>query len=158
MSVSCGSPPGTELLGCLSASDTCNQPVVGCNCSLQGLALDVVLGSKRMNLAELTAGDFHRTNKAGNTSSTATIADAVPPTIGAAMRFITSAPVPSLTRMGISKIDNASPVISMGRVRWAAPMATFVFIVGRFVAIATINVLIASLSFSLSLCLWLWLR
>ncbi len=46
---------------------------------------------------------------------------ASPPTIGAAIRFITSAPVPVLTMIGTSAMNVVSTVISFGRMRRAAP-------------------------------------
>ncbi len=45
----------------------------------------------------------------------------MPPTIGAAMRFIRSAPVPWLQRIGSSPAMIAVTVIILGRTRMTAP-------------------------------------
>ena len=54
---------------------------------------------------------------AGNTINTRINAEPTPPSMGAAMRFITSAPLPVLYMMGTSPKKSAKPVISMGRIR-----------------------------------------
>ena len=46
------------------------------------------------------------------------MADVGPPTIGAAMRFIISAPAPSLIKMGINDRDSARPVIRSAGFIW----------------------------------------
>ena len=61
---------------------------------------------------------------AGYTTSTINRAEITPPTMGAAMRCITSAPVPLANRIGTNPIKVDSPVISMGRMRWPAPLWT----------------------------------
>ena len=48
----------------------------------------------------------------------------MPPTIGAAMRFITSAPAPWLQRIGMRPAMIAVTVISFGRTRSTAPSST----------------------------------
>ena len=45
----------------------------------------------------------------------------IPPIIGAAMRFITSAPVPVVHMMGNRPPMMAATVIILGRTRWTAP-------------------------------------
>ena len=44
-----------------------------------------------------------------------------PPTIGMAMRFITSAPVPWLQRIGNSPAMMTAAVMAFGRTRFTAP-------------------------------------
>ena len=61
---------------------------------------------------------------AGITSSVRTVAEIIPPTIGDAIRFITSAPVPELHRIGISAAVIAVTVITTGRSRSNAPSRT----------------------------------
>ena len=45
----------------------------------------------------------------------------MPPTIGAAMRFITSAPVPVAHRIGTRPTNMVATVMNFGRIRRAAP-------------------------------------
>ena len=56
--------------------------------------------------------------------SVRTVAVIIPPTIGDAMRFITSAPVPVLHRMGIRPAMMAVTVMTTGRSRSSAPSRT----------------------------------
>jgi hypothetical protein len=53
-----------------------------------------------------------------------TVAVTIPPTIGAAIRFNTSAPVPAPERMGASPPITAVTVIITGRSRCTAPSST----------------------------------
>ena len=55
------------------------------------------------------------------TASVSTAEDTMPPTIGAAMRLITSAPVPVLQNMGSRPAMIAATVIIFGRTRSTAP-------------------------------------
>ena len=48
----------------------------------------------------------------------------MPPTIGAAMRRMTSAPVPVAHRIGSSAMKVVATVIALGRMRWTAPWST----------------------------------
>ncbi len=48
----------------------------------------------------------------------------MPPIMGAAIRFMTSEPVPVVHMMGISPIMVDSTVIILGRTRWTAPSMT----------------------------------
>jgi hypothetical protein len=52
------------------------------------------------------------------------VLDIIPPTIGAAMRFITLAPVPVPQRIGSSPAMIAVTVIIFGRTRSTAPSTT----------------------------------
>ena len=61
---------------------------------------------------------------AGNTTSVRTVELTIPPTIGAATRFITSAPVPCPHNMGISPAMIAVTVMAFGRSRSQAPAIT----------------------------------
>src|SRR6266496_1422354 len=72
----------------------------------------------------LTSQLRHRKYTAGITTNVRTVAVTMPPTIGAAMRFITSAPVPSLHRIGARPAMIAVTVIITGRRRCTAPSAT----------------------------------
>ncbi len=58
---------------------------------------------------------------AGKTTSSATNEVKTPPTIGAAMRRMTSEPVPVAHRMGTSEKKVAATVIILGRMRCTAP-------------------------------------
>ncbi len=58
---------------------------------------------------------------AGYTSSTTTTDVMMPPTIGAAIRFITSAPVPLLHMIGSSPARITHAVMIFGRTRLTAP-------------------------------------
>ena len=58
---------------------------------------------------------------AGNTISVNTVADTIPPTMGAAMRRITSEPVPLLNMTGNSPTTLPTMVIITGRMRCTAP-------------------------------------
>ena len=51
-------------------------------------------------------------------------ADPMPPTMGAARRFITSAPVPMAHMTGSSPKILARPAMAMGRMRSTAPVCT----------------------------------
>ena len=64
---------------------------------------------------------FQSEYTAGITTSVRIVDEIMPPTIGAAMRFITSAPVPVLHKIGKRPIMVVSTVISFGRMRCAAP-------------------------------------
>src|SRR5438876_8513407 len=58
---------------------------------------------------------------AGYTNSSSKKEVQIPPTMGAAMRFMTSAPVPVLHMMGNRPIHMVAKVINLGRRRLAAP-------------------------------------
>ena len=58
---------------------------------------------------------------AGMTKSVSTVEDTIPPTIGTAMRCMSSAPVPVLQRMGTRPAMMAATVIIFGRTRSTAP-------------------------------------
>jgi len=60
---------------------------------------------------------------AGNAINTINNEVPIPPSIGAAMRFITSEPLPSLNMMGSRPMSSARPVINIGRIRCFAPSA-----------------------------------
>ena len=55
------------------------------------------------------------------TTSVSTVLEIIPPTIGAAMRFITLAPVPFPQRIGSRPAMIAVTVIIFGRTRSTAP-------------------------------------
>ncbi len=57
----------------------------------------------------------------GITSNVSTVELTMPPIIGAAIRFITSAPVPVLHMIGSNPPIIAATVIILGRTRWTAP-------------------------------------
>jgi hypothetical protein len=61
---------------------------------------------------------------AGITSSVSTVLLTIPPIIGAAMRFMTLAPVPVPHRIGSSPIIVDATVIIFGRTRSTAPSIT----------------------------------
>jgi hypothetical protein len=61
---------------------------------------------------------------AGITTSVSTVLLTIPPTIGAAMRFMTLAPAPEPHRMGRSPAMMAVTVIILGRTRSTAPSTT----------------------------------
>ena len=61
---------------------------------------------------------------AGNTRSTTAAVVTTPPTIGAAMRFITSAPAPVLHRIGSRPRAVVALIITTGRTRRDAPSNT----------------------------------
>ena len=61
---------------------------------------------------------------AGITASVSTVEEIMPPTIGAAMRLITSEPVPVPHMMGKSPAMIATTVIIFGRTRSTAPSMT----------------------------------
>ena len=48
----------------------------------------------------------------------------MPPTMGAAIRRMTSAPVPVAQRMGNRAMKVVATVIALGRIRWTAPWST----------------------------------
>ena len=58
------------------------------------------------------------------TTSVSTVLETIPPTMGAAIRFITLAPVPLVHRIGISPDMIAGTVIIFGRTRSTAPSIT----------------------------------
>ena len=58
---------------------------------------------------------------AGMTASVSRVEEIMPPTIGAAMRLITSLPVPVLYKMGSRPAMMATTVIILGRTRSTAP-------------------------------------
>ena len=58
------------------------------------------------------------------TSSVKIVLDTIPPTIGAAMRFITLAPAPCPQRIGSKPAMIAVTVIIFGRTRSTAPSIT----------------------------------
>ena len=58
------------------------------------------------------------------TSSVSTVLEIIPPTIGAAMRFITLEPVPAVQRIGMRPAMMAVTVIIFGRTRSTAPSIT----------------------------------
>ena len=58
------------------------------------------------------------------TTSVNTVLETMPPTMGAAMRLITSEPVPVPHRMGNSPAMMATTVIILGRTRSTAPSMT----------------------------------
>ena len=66
----------------------------------------------------------HSRNNAGIMASAKAAAPMIPPNIGAAMRRITSAPVPSLSMMGVSPANREAAVIATGLRRRAAPSRT----------------------------------
>ena len=57
----------------------------------------------------------------GMTRSVRIVELTMPPIIGAAIRFITSAPVPVVHMMGSNPPMIAATVIILGRTRWTAP-------------------------------------
>ena len=61
---------------------------------------------------------------AGITSNVRMLDETIPPTIGAAIRFITLAPVPCDQRIGSRPAMIAVTVISFGRTRSTAPSMT----------------------------------
>ena len=68
-----------------------------------------------------TDHSFHTEYTAGMTTSVSTELEIIPPTIGAAMRFMTLAPVPSPHRIGSRPAMIAVTVIIFGRTRSTAP-------------------------------------
>src|SRR5579872_7016046 len=60
-------------------------------------------------------------------SNSMTKDDANPPTIGAAIRFIRSAPVPVDHKMGNRPITMVATVMNLGRIRLTAPSSTTAF-------------------------------
>ena len=71
-----------------------------------------------------TARSLHSEYTAGITTNVSTVLVIIPPTIGAAIRFITSAPVPCDQRMGTRPAMMAVTVIIFGRTRSTAPDST----------------------------------
>src|SRR3989442_12346791 len=67
------------------------------------------------------ARERHRKKIAGYTTSSITVEVMTPPTIGVAMRFITSAPAPWLQRIGSRPAMMTAAVIALGRTRLTAP-------------------------------------
>jgi hypothetical protein len=62
-----------------------------------------------------------RANTAGTTNSDSSGAVTMPPSMGAAMRLITSEPVPLLQTMGTRPARITATVIALGRTRSTAP-------------------------------------
>src|SRR6266852_3171190 len=71
-----------------------------------------------------SARHFHRAKIAGYTTNSSTNEVKIPPIIGAAMRFITSAPVSWLHMIGASPRNITPTVITLGRRRCTAPAIT----------------------------------
>src|SRR5579863_8091403 len=67
---------------------------------------------------------FQRVNNTGYTSSSSAKEVKTPPTMGAAMRFMTSEPTPVEKRIGTSPNQAADTVISLGLKRLTAPAST----------------------------------
>jgi hypothetical protein len=71
-----------------------------------------------------SARAFIITKKTGTKISTFIVEVIMPPTIGAAIGFITSDPTPVSHRIGTRLARTAATVISLGRNRWTAPSAS----------------------------------
>ncbi len=71
-----------------------------------------------------SARAFIITKKTGTRISTFIVEVIMPPTIGAAIGFITSDPTPVSHRIGTRLARTAATVISLGRKRWTAPGAS----------------------------------
>src|SRR5262249_1421972 len=83
--------------------------VVHAQASGQGACAEGAIRSRRLT--------FHTAKSAGYTSSSSTPEVTTPPTIGAAMRFMTSAPVPWDHRTGNRPARIVATVIIFGRMR-----------------------------------------
>ena len=68
-----------------------------------------------------SAPSFMSAKNTGTRISTWMVEVIMPPTIGAAIGFITSEPIPDSQRIGIRLARTAVTVISLGRKRWTAP-------------------------------------
>src|SRR5580700_230185 len=72
----------------------------------------------------LSARSFISAKKTGTKISTWMVDVIIPPTIGAAMGFITSEPIPVSQRIGMRLARTAHTVINFGLSRWTAPSIT----------------------------------
>src|SRR6202011_51098 len=78
-----------------------------------------------------SARAFINTKNTGTRISTLIVEVIMPPTIGAAIGFITSDPTPAAHSIGARLARTAATVISLGRRRWTAPSTAASSILAR---------------------------